>query len=410
MDIQQITLPNGLRLVHSPTEGAVAHCAVFLNTGSRDEAEEENGLAHFIEHILFKGTQKRRAYHILSRLENVGGDLNAYTTKEETCIYASFLPEHLERSLELFADILFHSTFPEKEILREKEIIQDEINGYLDTPFDQIFDDFETQLFDGHPLGRNILGTAQSLQTFGKGMVEAFIRRNYRNTGTIICTMGPASFRQVQKMVEKHFSEIPWGLGERPRSGMNGYKPSQKIVERQGYQSHAILGGRAYPMGHPGQWTLTLLSNLLGGAGMNSRLNLSIREKSGLAYHTESSYHPYSDTGVFEIYLGADRANIQRVIQLAQKECNRLRNERLGSLQLQRARQQLKGQVAIAAESKLNVLLSMGKSLLLKDQIQSLGEIYREIDAVDQSGILEMANDILAPEKMSALIFKTPQR
>jgi predicted Zn-dependent peptidase len=410
MEIQQITLPNGLRLVHSPSPSAVAHCAVFLNTGSRDEGEEESGLAHFIEHILFKGTRKRRAYHILSRLENVGGDLNAYTSKEETCIYASFLPEHLERSLDLFADILFHSTFPDKEIIREKEIIQDEINAYLDTPFEQIFDDFEMQLFDGHPLGRHILGSRESLRHFGKEAVLAFIRRNYRNEGTVICTMGPAPFSRVKRIVSKHFGEIPWGNAERPRLGVNGYVPSQKSIERQGYQSHCILGSRAYPLGHRGQWSLTLLSNLLGGPGMNSRLNLSIREKSGLAYHTESSYHPYSDTGVFEMYLGTDRDSVEKVIQLALKECSLLRNQKLGTLQLQRARQQLKGQVAIASESKLNLLLSMGKSLLLKNHILPLEEIYREIDAVDASSILEVANEICSPEQMSSLVFKTPQR
>ncbi|HRZ78056.1 MAG TPA: pitrilysin family protein, partial [Bacteroidales bacterium] len=295
MDISRHTLSNGIRLVHVTTTSLVAHAGVFLNTGSRDEQPLENGLAHFIEHVLFKGTRRRKAFQVLSRLENVGGDLNAFTTKEDTCIYASFLPEHYDRTLELFADILYDSTFPERELKKEKEVILDEINGYLDTPFEQIFDEFEEQLFNGHPLGRNILGTPEHLRAFGREEVLAFIQRNYRNAGTVIASAGPIPPRRFFHRAQRWFESRGTAGGERPRQPVNGYTPTQRSVERPGYQTHCILGCRAYPVDHPGHFPLLLLNNILGGPGMNSRLNLSLRERHGLTYHVESGYHPYSD-------------------------------------------------------------------------------------------------------------------
>lgn len=408
MNIERHTLDNGIRIVHLQTNAMVAHAGILLNTGSRDEREEENGLAHFIEHIIFKGTRRRKAYQVLSRLENVGGDLNAYTTKEETCVYASILPGHFERAMELFSDILFNSTFPEKEMAREKEVIQDEINGYLDTPFDQIFDDFEEQLFNDHPLGRNILGSYDRLQSFRREDVLAFIERNYRNEGTVICSVGPMEFSKMVRISDRYFSHSLWGNNPRPRVPVNGYTPSHKVTPRNGFQTHCILGNRAYPQGHRKQVAMAVLNNILGGPGMNSRLNLSIREKHGLTYHIESGYHPYTDTGIFEIYIGTDADTLDRALHLTSKELAKLRNTGLGTLQLQRARQQLKGQTAIAGESNLNIMFALGKGLLYRDEPETLDDLYRKIDEVNREDILEVANEILGLENMSYLIYKTP--
>jgi predicted Zn-dependent peptidase len=405
MEVSRTTLSNGIRVVHLPAPSVVAHTGVFLNTGSRDEGPLENGLAHFIEHVLFKGTQKRRSYQVLSRLENVGGDLNAYTTKEDTCVYASFLPGHYDRALELFADILYDSVFPEKELQKEKEVILDEINGYLDTPFEQIFDDFEEQLFNGHPLGRNILGTPEQLKRFGRAEVLEFIRRNYRNEETVIASVGPLSPGRFFRLAESRFARRERSVGERPRDAVNGYEVSQRKVERVGFQTHCIIGNRAYPLDHPRHFALSLLNNILGGPGMNSRLNLSLREKYGLTYHVESSYHPYSDTGVFEIYLGTDNASLNRAMSLAFREMDKLRKEGLGSLQLTRARQQLKGQIAIAGESNLNLMLALGKGVMSRDRVETLEDIYRRIDAVTREELLEVANDILEPGSLSMLTY-----
>lgn len=408
MEVQQFTLPNGIRVVHHTVPSLVSHAGVFLNTGSRDELPDENGLAHFIEHVIFKGTENRKAYQILSRMENVGGDLNAYTSKEETCVYASFLPEHYGRALELFSDILFHSTFPEKELSKEKEVILEEINGYLDTPFEQIFDDFEDLLFDGHPLGRNILGTPEQLKTFGRKEVHNFIRRNYRSTETLVCSVGPESFKNVKRLTQKYFGEQLWAAGERSRIAVNGYTPQNSILTRSGYQTHCILGTRAYSIYDEKQVAMSVLNNILGGPGMNSRLNLGIREKYGLTYHIESGYQPYSDTGVFEVYLGTDASTYERVVELTKKEFEKLRKNALGSLQLQRARQQIKGQIAIAGESNLNLMLAIGKSVLMKDKVESLEDVYRKIDTVTQLDLLEVANEIFDPAILSSLVFKTP--
>jgi len=408
MEIQQHTLPNGIRLAHYPAQTMIAHAGVFIDTGSRDELEDENGLAHFIEHVIFKGTKKRRAYQVLSRLENVGGDLNAFTTKEDTCVYASFLPEHFDRALELFADIVIHSTFPEKELKREQEVILDEINGYLDTPFEQIFDDFEARLFNGHPLGRSILGTPEQVRSFGREEVIAFMRRNYRTRDMVVCTTGPLEFRRIKRYAEKYFLNDGLATGGRPRLPVNGYMPSEKVVERKGYQTHCVVGTRAYPITHPRNMAMTLLNNILGGPGMNSRLNLSVRERHGLSYHIESGYHPYTDTGTFEVYLGTDVETLDKALGLTFREMERLRTVRLGSLQLHRARLQLKGQVAIAGDSNLNITLAMGKGILTKGHMESLEDLYARIDEVSAQDLLEVANEILVPEAMSRVIYRNP--
>ncbi|MBP7849212.1 MAG: insulinase family protein [Lentimicrobiaceae bacterium] len=399
-------LPNGIRLLHWPVMSKVAHAGVFLQAGSRDETEPENGMAHFIEHMIFKGTKRRKSFQILSHLENVGGDLNAFTSKEDTCIYASFLVEHTRRTFALFSDIIFSPVFPERELRKEKEVILDEINSYLDTPSEQIFDDFEDQLFNGHALGRNILGTKENLKRFDRNDILAFIRKNYRAEEIYICYVGSMSFRRLVKLIEKYFSDCPWPTGEHTRMAVNGYSPSSLAFNRNGYQAHGMIGNRAYPANDEKSLVLALTNNILGGPGMNSRLNMAVRERHGLSYHIESAYQPYSDTGVFEVYLGSEDESLGRAMELAQKEMDKLRTQRLGALQLSRAKQQLKGQIAILEESNLNLMLSLGKSLLLKSRIDTIEDVYARIDAIQADHILEVSNEIFEPSQLSTLVFR----
>lgn len=386
-------------------QGAVAHCGLMVNTGSRDEKDHESGMAHFIEHLIFKGTKKRKAYHVLSRIENVGGDLNAFTTKEETCIYASFLRPYYNVSLELFADVAFNSVFPVKELRKEKDIIIDEINSYNDSPSELIFDDFESLLFDGHPLARNILGDIEHVQNFKKQDVLRFIKNNYSTRQMVIASAGQIKFEQLVALVEKYFGHIKPISTNGQRVPYAGYKASEKRIDKDSYLSHCMIGSPAYPANHPNKTTLLLLNNLLGGPVLNSRLSLGIREKYGFAYGIESMYQPYSDTGVFGIYLGTDPAYIDKGIRLVKKEMKKLTDNKLGAIQLQRAKRQLTGQLAISYESQLNEMLAMAKSHLHNPVVKSYAEIQHEINDITPEDVLKVANEILNPGQMSILIY-----
>lgn len=399
-------LPNGIRVIHKPTESPVAHCGLTINAGSRDETDPEQGLAHFIEHVIFKGTQKRRAHHILGHMENVGGELNAYTTKEDTCIHASFMHIYYPRWFDLLSDILINSVFPEKELEKEKEIIIDEINSYKDNPGEQIFDDFDAVVFDGHPLGRNILGTPKNLKTFNRDFIQKFIARNYATEEMVICSVGRITFKELIKQVEKYFGHIPHSSRLNGRKPFNNYQPHQKSVNRRNHQAHCILGGPAYHADDPKKTGLILLNNLLGGPGLNSRLNMAVREKHGFCYNIESHYLPYSDSGLFSIYFGTDHDSTEKTLTLIRKELNRFRQQKLGLLQLKRAKQQLTGQVAISFESNLTEMLSIGKSILLYDKVDTIEEINRKIEAVTAAEILEVANEIFDPAMLSMLTYK----
>lgn len=405
MKYQFYTLKNGIRVVHSYNAREVAHCGITINTGSRDEAEDENGMAHFIEHVIFKGTEKRKAYHVLSRLENIGGDLNAFTTKEETCIYASFLHPYFERTLELISDITFNSSFPEKEINKEKDVVLDEINSYKDSPSELIFDDFEELLYDGHPIARNILGTPESVKSFTKEKVRQFIRKNYHTDQMVISSVGNIKFSKLIKLIEKYFGEIPANLRSNGRQKMVAYEAQKKLINKRTYLSHSCIGNIAYPLDHKNRLGLVLLNNLLGGPGLNSRLALAVREKYGYTYDIESHYQPYSDTGLFCIYLGTDKDYVDKSIRLVKKELNLLRRKKLGSLQLQRAKQQIIGQLAISLESNLSEMLSMGRSLLMLNKIDSIREIHDAIEAVDAAKLQDIANEIFDPKQLSLLIY-----
>lgn len=405
MEYQFHTLKNGIRLVHSYNTREVAHCGIVINTGSRDESEDENGIAHFIEHVIFKGTKKRKAYHVLSRLENIGGDLNAFTTKEETCIYASFLHPYFERTLELIADITFNSSFPEKEIIKEKDVVLDEINSYKDSPSELIFDDFEELMYDGHPIARNILGTPESVKSLTREKIHQFIQKNYHTDQMVISSVGNIQFSKLIKLVEKYFSEIPASLRTNGRKEMIAYEPQKKRIDKRTYLSHSCIGNIAYQRDHKDRLALVLLNNLLGGPALNSRLALALREKHGYTYDIESHYQPYSDTGLFCVYLGTDKGHVDKSIRLVKKELNLLRRKKLGSLQLQRAKQQITGQLAISLESNLSEMLSMGRSLLMMNKIDSIREIHDAIEAVNATKLQDIANEIFDPKQLSILIY-----
>ncbi len=407
MNYQTYTLPNGIRLIHQYHESIIAHCGLMINTGSRDESPEEAGMAHFIEHAVFKGTKKRKAYHIISRLEDVGGELNAYTTKEETCIHASFLYSEFDRAMELISDIMFHSTFPEREIEKEKEVIIDEINSYLDTPSEQIFDDFEELVYGSSPLARPILGKPEYIRSFTRKDVEQFILANYNTDEMVIAVVSNLPFTKVTKIFEKYFSVIPDNPRKKERISFSPsqYQPEQKTVEQDNNQAHCVIGNIAYDLKDERRLSLHLLNNILGGPGMNSRLNLSLREKNGYTYNVEANYSPYIDSGIFCVYFGTDKQHLNKSIDLAQREFKRMRETELGTLQLSKAKKQLLGQLAIGAENKESLMLSMAKSILVYNKVEDLQEISKKIEAITSRHLLDVANEILHPGKLSSLIF-----
>lgn len=405
MEFKTYRLKNGIRLIHSQVKSNVAHLGVFVNSGSRDELIHEHGMAHFIEHAIFKGTKHRKAYHIISRLDDVGGDLNAYTTKEETVIHASFLKTYYARTFDLMSDILFNSIFPEKEIEKEKEVILDEINSTFDNPAEQIYDDFEEILFRNHSMGRSILGKADIIKGFTSNDIKTFIQNNYHTDQIVLSSVGNIRPEKALALAEHYFGNAPSHFRDKKREPLIQQTAVTKKQIIQTTQTHYIIGCPAYDLYHPQRLTLILLNNLLGGPGMNSRLNLTLRERNALTYSTESGYTPYSDTGVFSVYFALDNEDLPRAISLVMREFELLRKTKLGTLQLHKAKRQLIGQLAISAESNENIMMSIGKSHLAYEQIDTLKEINAKIEAISATQMLETANEILAPENLSTLIF-----
>jgi predicted Zn-dependent peptidase len=393
-------------LIHQASNGPVGHLGIILNTGSRDETGEEHGIAHFIEHCIFKGTKTRKAYHVLSRMEDVGGELNAYTTKEETVFYATFLAEYYPRATELLSDILFNSTYPEKELKKEKEVVAEEINSYKDTPSELIFDDFDELVFDGHPIARNILGTMESVRRFSREDIFKFITGNYHTDQMVISSVGNIPFAKLVRLCDRYFGHAPQIYRLKTRVRFSDYHPSEKTMIRETFQTHCILGNVAYDSLHPSRIVMILLNNLLGGQGMNSRLNLSLRERKGMAYNIESSYNAFSDTGLFSVYFGTDHENFEKALQVIYNEFRILRQKKLGSLQMVRSRKQLIGQLAIAGENHEDLMLTLGKTFLFYNQVDTFREVFRKIEAITPEQILEVANEILNPGQMSCLIYK----
>ncbi len=406
MDYQVYTLPNGIRLLHKHAISPIAHCCFIVNAGARDEAPGKDGLAHFIEHLLFKATKRRNTEQILNRLELVGADLNAYTTKEYTCIHASFLKQHLERAIDLTEDIVFHSTFPQDELVKEKSVILDEIASYLDQPDEAIQDDFEDILFKSHPLGRNILGTTDSVNVLAKADIDQFIAQNYNTHQMVFAVLGEYDFKKLVKLAEKYFG----GVNEN-NALKNREVPKVNFAETLRFtkpisQTHGVIGSQAYASSNPKKNSLLLLNNILGGMGMSSRLNLQIREKYGIAYTIESNYSAFSDTGIFSIYFGTDTEKAERAIKLIHKELKKLREQKLGTLQLHQAKQKFVGQIALGEENRIGLIIAMAKSLLDFGYVDSIEEVFAKINAVTADEMLATANDIFDDSKMVTLLFE----
>lgn len=399
-------LTNGLRIVHLPIDSPVSYCGFGINAGARDEAPHEYGLAHFVEHMLFKGTEKRKSWHILNRMENVGGELNAYTTKEETFIYSIFMEEHYGRAFELLSDLVFHSRCPQQEVEKELDVIQDEINSYEDSPSELIYDDFENMLFAGHELGHMILGTEESLLQFTSDTGTSFMQRYYVPENMVFFSMGRTDFKKIIRVVERALTDIQQPLLSSGRKAPEKIQAGEKRISKDTHQAHVLIGGRTYSMYDSKRIPLFLLNNLLGGPGMNNRLNVSLREKHGLVYTVESNITSYTDTGLGCIYFGTDPKHLNKALKLVHKELANLRNNKLTTMQLSAAKKQLIGQLGISGDNREGLFLGLGKSFLHYNRYDSLPEVFGKIEKLTAEEILEVANEVFTPENLFSLIYQ----
>ena len=402
---QYFRLGNGIKIIHKEADSAVTHVGLVVNTGTRDELPEENGIAHFIEHTIFKSTRKRNTYQVLSYLENVGGDLNAYTTKEETFFYASVLNDCFGRALDLLADIVFNPAFHEKDLETEKEVVLEEISSYKDNPAELIFDEFENQLFEGHPIGTYILGTKKSVRSFHREDILKFMERTYHTDQMVIAVVGNIPFKRCVAQVQKYFGNIPCRKRDYRRQPFSDYRPSHRTKHIRGSQNHLIMGCALPRYNDHRHITATLLNNLLGGPGLNTRLNLALREKKGYVYSVESAYAALSDSGLFTIYAGMDDKNSEKCREIIGMELRRLREQPLGPLQLERAKRQLIGQTCITNESNLTEMLSIGKNHLIYDEVETIPELLAKLQTVTAGDIMETAGEMLAEERLSSLLY-----
>ncbi|MEM6522905.1 MAG: pitrilysin family protein [Bacteroidota bacterium] len=407
MEYEIDTLANGIRLVHKQVgHTKIAHCGFMLDIGSRDENSSNQGIAHFWEHMAFKGTRKRRAYHILSRIDSVGGELNAYTTKEKITFYASILEGHFEKAFELLADITFDSVFPEKQIERERNVILEEMAMYHDTPDDAIQDEFDSVIYGNHPLGMNILGTAKSVRSFTREDFKRFIDEHLNTERIVFCSVGNVPFKKVKRLAAKYLSGIPKLSAQVSRVPFESYQPYAKEVTRSLTQSHCAIGRDSYSLIDDKRIPFFMLSNLLGGPGMNSRLNLALREKYGFVYSVDASYHAYTDTGLFAIFFGTEHKQLKKSIQLVKKELKNLREKQLGTIQLHSVKEQLMGQLAMAEENNTSLMLMMGKSLLDLGRIDSLEHVFSTIKSTTSAELRDLANEMFVEEELSVLTYK----
>ena len=400
------TLANGLRIIHTPSPTSVVYCGYAINAGTRDEQPHEAGLAHFVEHMLFKGTTRRRAWHILNRMENVGGDLNAFTNKEETVVYSAFLKKDFTRALELLTDIVFHSTFPQHEVDKERGVVLEEIDCYEDNPAELIFDDFEDILFRGHSLGHNILGTPQHVKRFTTTSGRSFADRYYQPSNAVLFVYGNIPFSRIVMWAERFTADIPAGSANKSRTAPLPYVPRQVETTRHTHQTHVMMGCVGYPSGDKRRTGLYLLNNMLGGPGMNSRLNLALREQTGLVYNVESNLINYTDTGVFNIYFGTDANEADRCIELTLKELDRLRERPLTALQLSAAKKQLIGQVGVAADNFENTALGMAKTYLHYGEYEGSEALFRRIEAVKAKELWDISNELFGRDYLTVLTYR----
>ena len=402
------TLANGLRVIHMPSLSPVVYLGIGIRAGSRQETAGEEGLAHYCEHTTFKGTRRRTSLQILNCLETVGGDLNAFTNKEDTVFYAAILKEHLSRAVDLLFDIVFHSIYPADELRHEADVICDEIESYNDSPAELIYDEFENLIFQGHPLGHNILGTRQRVMSFSTADAQRFTHRYYRPQNAVFFVYGDVHFQRLIKMLETRSGQReityeatlpshPLSLGERQDDVL-------QLPSEHHHQAHVMLGSRTFGYEDPRRMALYLLNNLLGGPSMNARLNLSLREREGLVYTVESSMASYSDTGCWSVYFGCDHHDVKRCLHLVNKELDRLMQSPLSDRQLSAAKRQLKGQIAIACDNREQYALDFAKHFLHYGHERSIDQLMQQIDALTAPQLQDVAQHVFDPERMQQLI------
>jgi predicted Zn-dependent peptidase len=398
------TLSNGLRIIHLPSASPVVYCGIGINAGARQEVEGEEGVAHFCEHVTFKGTKRRSAIQIWNCLERVGGDLNAFTNKEDTIFYAAILKEHLSTAVDLLTDIVFNSEYPEQEIIHEVDVICDEIESYNDSPAELIYDEFENMLFSGHPLGHNILGTREKVQTFTSVHARRFTSRYYRPDNAIFFAYGDVNFSFLVRMLEMRLKEIQLNAVVSHVESGSLAPESQTLPVESHHQAHVMLGSRTFSYNDERRLPLYLLNNILGGPGMNARLNLSLRERHGLVYTVESSMASYSDTGCWSVYFGCDHHDVKRCVRLVNRELDRIMQHSLNERQLTTAKRQLKGQIVIACDNREQYTLDFAKNFLHYGRERNIDDLLQRIDAITPSQIQDVAQSVFAPSHMQTLI------
>ena len=448
MKYNTYTLDNGLRIIHLPSDSQVVYCGYQINAGTRNEKPGEEGLAHFCEHVTFKGTERRKAWHILNCLESVGGDLNAYTNKEGTVYYSAILKEHIARAVDLLSDIVFHSVYPQAEIDKEVEVICDEIESYNDSPAELIYDEFENILFKGSPLGHNILGTAEQVRAFKTEDALRFTRKLYRPDNAIFFAYGDIDFKKLVKLIQKALGECPKGrelacsadcksaetpteeriaeetpTGETPTEEMEAGDANHKVqsskfnvqskvagqtivMQKNTHQAHVMIGTRAYDVNDDRRMPLYLLNNMLGGPGMNAKLNLALREHNGLVYTVESTMVSYGDTGTWSIYFGCDEHDVKRCLRLVRKELDKFMQKPLSDAQLKAAKKQIKGQIGVACDNRENFALDFGKSFLHYGWEKNVDRLYEQVDAITAAQIQAVAQELFDKDRLTTLIFK----
>lgn len=413
MKYNTYTLDNGLRIIHLPSDSQVVYCGYQINAGTRNEEPGEEGLAHFCEHVTFKGTERRKAWHILNCLESVGGDLNAYTNKEGTVYYSAILKEHIARAVDLLSDIVFHSVYPQAEIDKEVEVICDEIESYNDSPAELIYDEFENILFKGSPLGHNILGTAEQVRAFKTEDALRFTQKLYRPDNAIFFAYGDIDFKKLVRLLQRALADDESVVKLAEEKLPKNYPPvgdgiaGQTIVmQKNTHQAHVMIGTRAYDVNDDRRMPLYLLNNMLGGPGMNAKLNLALREHNGLVYTVESTMVAYGDTGTWSIYFGCDEHDVKRCLRLVRKELDKFMQKPLSEVQLKAAKKQIKGQIGVACDNRENFALDFGKSFLHYGWEKNVDRLYEQVDEITAAQIQAVAQELFDKDRLTTLIFK----
>jgi predicted Zn-dependent peptidase len=422
MKYNTYTLDNGLRIIHLPSDSKVVYCGYQINAGTRNEEPGEEGLAHFCEHVTFKGTERRKAWHILNCLESVGGDLNAYTNKEGTVYYSAILKEHIARAVDLLTDIVFHSVYPQAEIDKEVEVICDEIESYNDSPAELIYDEFENIIFKGSPLGHNILGTAEQVRSFKTEDALRFTRKLYRPNNAIFFAYGDIDFKKLLRLLKKSFlseerrvksekfnspeAQTQFNIQHSTFNTQHSFEGQTIMMQKNTHQAHVMIGTRAYDVNDSRRMPLYLLNNMLGGPGMNAKLNLALREHNGLVYTVESTMVAYGDTGIWSIYFGCDEHDVKRCLRLVRKELDKFMQKPLSEAQLKAAKKQIKGQVGVACDNRENFALDFGKSFLHYGWEKNVDRLYEQVDEITAEQIQAVAQELFDKDRLTTLIFR----